>query len=522
MAGLSVFGRKLAQWFAKPVQFVEEALQVPKLTTQQREALEVWGRFLVAKVHQAEGKALTSDEQELVQKIGMSVHSGHTTGKDALAAWLILHFLITTYFPKIICTAPTDAQLRSILWSEIHKWLRQSLLNDLVIHQAEKVFLKEVGSKEWFAIPRTVTTNSTEEEQAETIAGFNAPFKLIVVDEASGVPDAVFRPLEGGLGGKVNVVLMIGNCTRSHGFFFSSHYGSPRDTKTSDVGAFDIGEGTVVKQAVTTHRDEWITQRWNAEESENVNQAHVQRMLRKYGRESNAYRVRVLGLPPTAAPDALVPWDWLLAAADRDIDYTADDPLALGIDVARYGDDSTVITACRGMVTTSIDEYTNLSGTQVADWAQTKIHEQHDEVDVPYGVGVDIIGVGASVYDQLERYGGIPMLYPVNVSESPANDVRFDRLRDEILWKVREEFQQGIVRIPNCAEVMNECNTIKWVVLPSGKIKVESKKDMKKRGLSSPNFLDSYAIARHVRRLIDRPLVQRHRRRETRATAYTG
>jgi hypothetical protein len=519
---VTAFGRKLAQWFANPVQFVEEALQVKSLTSQQREALEDWGRLLLAKDRQFRKVPLSTAEAEMAGKIGMSIHSGHTTGKDALASWIILHFMVCTLYPKILCTAPTDAQLRSILWSELHKWLRQSLLNDIIVHQAEKLFLKEVGSKEWFAIPRTVTTNSSEEEQAETLAGFNAPYKLIVVDEASGVADAVMRPLEGGLGGRINVVLMIGNCTRPHGFFYASHYGSPREVKEDSAGGFDIGEGTIVKAAVTTHRGEWICKRWNAEESENVNQAHVQRMLRKYGADSNAYRVRVLGLPPTAAPDALVPWDWLLAAESRDLDYTADDPLAIGIDVARYGDDSTVITTCRGMVTTDIREYQHLSGIQVAEWASSVLADQKDAVDVPHGVGVDIIGVGASVYDHLERYGNIQLLYPINVSESPANDVRFDKLRDEILWRVREEFQQGIVKIPNRPELMNECNTIKWAIQPSGKIKIESKKDMKKRGLSSPNFLDSYALARHVRRMLDRPFNTRHHKRHRRGTWATG
>lgn len=511
--GLSAFAQKLGQWFANPIQFVEEALQVKTVSSQQREALIQWGRLLAAKDKQFNKRPLSTEEHELVLKIGMSIHSGHGTGKDATAAWIILHFLICTLYPKVICTAPTDAQLRSILWSEIHKWLRQSLLQDWIIHQAEKVFLKEVGSKEWFAIPRTVSTNSSEEEQAETIAGFNAPFKLIVVDEASGVPNAVFRPLEGGLGGRVNVVLMIGNCTRSNGFFYDSHYRSPRDVSSNVLGGFDVGEGAVVKQSVTTHRGEWICLRWNAEESENVNQAHVQRMLLKYGRESNAFRVRVAGLPPTAAPDALVPWDWLLAATERDLDFEADTPLAMGIDVGRYGDDSSVLTSCRGMITTNIIEYTKQNGVQVAEWALAAIREQIDVTGVTYGVGVDIIGVGASVYDQLERFGGIPMLYPVNVAEAPAEDTRFERLRDEILWRVREEFQIGIVQIPNRPELMNECNAIKWTILPSGKIKVESKKDMKKRGVSSPNFLDSYALARHVRRLVERPLTRRYSKR---------
>lgn len=519
--GLSAFAQKLGQWFANPVQFVEEALQVKTVSTQQRDALTQWGRLLVVKDKQFNKKSLSTDEHELALKIGMSIHSGHGTGKDATAAWIILHFLICTLYPKVICTAPTDAQLRSILWSEIHKWLRQSLLQDWIIHQAEKVFLKEVGSKEWFAIPRTVSTNSSEEEQAETIAGFNAPFKLIVVDEASGVPDAVFRPLEGGLGGRVNVVLMIGNCTRSHGFFYDSHYRSPKDVRSQTDGGFDVGEGAVVKQAVTTHRGEWICLRWDAEESENVNQAHVQRMLLKYGRESNAFRVRVAGLPPTAAPDALVPWDLLLAAVERDLDYTVDEPLAMGIDVARFGNDSSVLTCCRGMVTTHIAEFVKQDGVQIAEQALAVIREQVDTTNTTFGVGVDIIGVGSSVYDQLNRYGNVSMLFPINVCETAAQDTRFGCLRDEILWSVREEFQQGLVKIPNRPELMNECNTIRWTIVPAtGKIKVESKKDMKARGLASPNFLDSYALARYVRRLVERPLTQRYRRRERRRETW--
>lgn len=490
---------KIREWIFDPVKFTQEALHIERLTTQQRDALEEWGTLIRVKLKRSEGRSLTSHEQQYVHKIGMSIHSGHTTGKDAIAAWIILHFLVCTTYPKIICTAPTDAQLRSILWSEIHKWLRNSAVSSLITFQAEKIYFTEAGGREWFAIPRTVSTNSSEEEQAETIAGFNAPFKLIVVDEASGVSDAVFRPLEGGLGQKCNLVLMIGNPTKHNGFFYNSHYGSQRQVKTTI--SFEEQPGTSVQ--VYTHPGEWIVKRWNAEESENVNQDHVIRMRDKYGKDSNAYRIRVLGLPPTATPDALVPWDWLDAATSRDLEPAPDDPLAIGVDVARFGDDLTVIATCRGMVTEGIYQYSKLNGIEVAEWIDRHCDELREGHEA-YGVGIDIIGVGASVFDHLSRYSPIQRIYPVNVAEAPADSVRFDKLRDEILWNVREEFQAGIVKIPYHQELMAEANAVKWAIMPSGKIKIESKKEMKSRGLASPNFLDAYAIMRYTQKQLTR------------------
>lgn len=499
--------QKIKVWLTNPLLFVKEALNVTP-TKQQAEALKDWGTLITVKLKRAEGQALSTHEQQYADKIGLSVHSGHHTGKDAFAAWCILHFLICTYYPKIICTAPTDNQLRAILWSEIHKWLRSSNIKDVITFQAEKVFLTEAGGKEWFCIPRTVSTNSSPDEQAETIAGFNAPFKLIVGDEASGLADAIFRPLEGGLGGKLNLVLLIGNVTKNNGFFYNTHYGTSR--KVDDSGGFE--DGPAVAQ-VYTHPGEWVCKRWSAEDSENVNRDHVARMERKYGRDSNAFRIRVLGLPPNATPDALVPWDWLLRATEVDITAAPDDPLAIGVDVARFGDDLSVIVAGHGPKVESIHDYTKLDGVDIAEWVEYHVNElQH--TSEPYGVGIDIIGVGASVFDQLNRYTRIERLYPVNVAEAASDESRFASLRDEILWNVREEFEHGLVSIPAHSELMYEANSVKYALTPTGKIKVESKKDMKSRGMASPNFLDAYAIQRYTQRQLTRykGRTPRHRR----------
>jgi hypothetical protein len=199
----------------------------------------------------------------------------------------------------------------------------------------------------------------------------------------------------------------------------------------------------------------------------------------------------------------LVPWDWLLNATERDLTPAPDDPLALGVDVARFGDDLSVIVAGHGPVIESIHDYTKLDGVDIAHWTEAHFTDLWDRQQ-EYGVGIDIIGVGASVYDTLNRYTSIQRLYPVNVAETASDETRFHSLRDEILWNVREEFEHGLVKIPYHTELMHEANGVKYAIEPSGKIKVESKKDMKKRGMASPNFLDAYAIQRYVQKQLTR------------------
>jgi hypothetical protein len=239
-------------------------------------------------------------------------------------------------------------------------------------------------------------------------------------------------------------------------------------------------------------------------------------MEKKYGRDSNAFRIRVLGLPPNATPDALVPWDWLLSAIDREIVPAPGDPLSIGVDVARFGDDLSVIVAGHGPVIEEIHEYTKLDGVDIAAWTEYHVHEFHKEQET-YGVGIDIIGVGSSVYDQLNRFTAIERLYPVNVAETASDESRFHSLRDEILWNVREEFEHGLVKIPHHTELMHEANAVKYAILPNGKIKIESKKEMKARGMASPNYLDAYAIQRYVQKQLTRfkGYVPRTRKRKT-------
>ncbi|MES2405685.1 MAG: hypothetical protein V4528_00005, partial [Pseudomonadota bacterium] len=197
--------KKIQDWTRSPVQFVSEVFDLDgspdkRISDQQREGLECYRRLIMAKLKAARGLPLTPQEAQDAKRLGLCIHSGHGTGKTAFMAWCILHFLVCRQYCKIPCVAPVGVQLASNLWPEVHLWLRRSpFLQDIIKWQAEKIYFKEEAGKEWFAFPRTVSTKSTPEEQTETLAGIHADNMLVCVDESSGVPDPVFKPLEGGL-----------------------------------------------------------------------------------------------------------------------------------------------------------------------------------------------------------------------------------------------------------------------------------------------------------------------------------
>ena len=215
--------KRLREWKHNPLSFVLDGIEV-KPTKQQEQLLVTFPKF---KRH--------------------TVRSGHGTGKDASASWLIMNFMATRPFAKVVCTAPTNRQLADILWSELTKWFRRSIFRDEFIIQADKIFHKE-HPKEWWCRAVSPSVKASKEEQAETLAGFHGEHLLIVVDEASGVPDPVFIPLEGAMTQPDNYVLLIGNMTRGSGYFYDSH--------------FDIKQ-----------RDKWNKLHWDSRDSTNVDES---------------------------------------------------------------------------------------------------------------------------------------------------------------------------------------------------------------------------------------------------------
>jgi hypothetical protein len=478
--------KKIMEWQFSPLTFVREVFK-EEPTFQQEAALKDWGLLIRAKVKSAKGTPLEEEEKPYKDKMGMSIQSGHDSGKSHFAGWIGMHTLFCFPHSKTRVTAPAGPQIESVLWPEFHKlWRGSEMLKTNIEHRATKIYMKEGGGSEWFIEPRTIQKNSSPEEQAEVLGGLHERYVTIIVDEASGVPDAVFKPLEGGLGGVCNLILMIFNPTRSHGFAIESQ---------------------------SKFRKYWACHHWDCEElaktrpvfAPNMEADHA-RLAEKYGKESNFYRIRVKGLPPLAAPDVLIPWDWVMDAVDREQEIDPNEPLTIGVDVSGKGDDKTIIIPGRGNViipyskAMPIYEIHGVDPTQIAWKVEACLRDLLSEESGQYGVAVDVIGMGAGVASHLRRVSELRNIYEVNVAELPSEDEkRFHRLRDELWWNIREVFANRQISIPKDDELIGELTNIFWDE-PGGKIKVEGKKELRKRGVASPNKADALCLREFARR----------------------
>ena len=459
-------------WSKDPQTFIREALGVSFLSRQQREACDAVRDLVWAKIKVGTGQKVTHAEQALSKKIGVSIMSGKGTGKDAITSMLIIWFLCCFPRPLIPCTAPTGHQLSDVLWSEINKWLSGTsgqdppLVKNWLTWQKDKLFLTERKGRDWYALARTSSPKDSAEAQEETLQGFHEDYMMVVVDEASGVMEPVFRPLESTLTRLCNFILMIFNPTQSTGFAIESQ---------------------------RKERERWICLQWNAEDSELVTKDSIEDKENKYGRDSNYFRVNVLGLPPISGNDILIPYEWVIAAVDYDLKPLDDDPEVAGIDVGAGGD-PTIYLRLRGPRVYPIEFNNSPLSLVVKDWCMGKIFRYE-----PKAAMVDNIGIGWGLTGELQKEfkGSGTTVVGVNVGLR-MDDGRFFQLRDKLAWRVRERFEAGTLSIPNDPLLIGECTTIKYVDNWAGKLtKVESKKDMLKRGLMSPNRFDALCMAQY-------------------------
>ena len=477
--------RKIMEWQFSPLQWVREVMgDTP--TFQQEAALKDWGLLIRAKVKSAKGTPLDDEEKPFKNKLGMSIQSGQDSGKTRFAAWIGMHTLMCFPHSKTRVTAPAGPQIESVLWPEFHKLIRTSeLLKSYVTHRATKIYMTEEGGAEWFIEPRTIQKNSSPEEQAEVLGGLHERYMTLIADEATGVEDPVFRPLEGGLGGICNLILIIFNPTKSSGYAIESQ---------------------------TKYRKYWACHHWDCEELARTNpsfapdmaSAHA-RIAEKFGKDSNFYRIRVKGLTPLAEPDLLIQPEWVLEAQEREGIADPDEPLTIGVDVGGQGDDKTIILPGRGHViipyspSRPIFEVQGVDPTQIAWQVEGCLRELLTEEGGQYGIAIDVIGVGFGVWSHLARVSKLQNLFDVNVAEVSSQSERFHRLRDEIWWHARESFMNKLPSIPKDDELFGELTNIRWRE-ENGKIRVESKKELRKRGVASPNKADAFCLREFARR----------------------
>lgn len=396
------------------------------------------------------------------QSAHVSIRSGHGTGKSSFLSWIILWFLSCYIDLKIPCTAPSRHQLHDVLWAELNFWHRQMMnpWKEQIDLSQERAWI--VGRKETdFAVARTA-----RKEKPEALQGFHAKNLLFIVDEASGVENEIFEVAQGALSTPGSRQAMAANPTRTSGYFYDSHH---------------------------KMRNNFITLHWPSTESPLVSQKYIDDMARKYGTDSNIYRVRVLGDFPKAEPDQLIPLELLEAAASRDF-VLGFGPWVWGLDVAWLGDDRSVLAKRQGNVISEVTEprMQNLDPVQLASWLSDQYEETRPD-ERPEVINIDTIGIGAGTY-AAARQIGLPVR-GVNVAESPSSKEKFYRLRDELWWTYKEWLESRICKIPDNDDLIGQSSCIKYdPFFAQGVTKIESKKDMRKRGLSSPDHADAVVL----------------------------
>ncbi len=429
-----------------------------------------------------------------------SVRSGHGIGKSAVEAWSVIWFICTRPFPKIPCTAPTEHQLMDVLWAEISKWMRNNpALKDELIWTKEKLYMKGYP-EEWFAVPRTATN-------PEALQGFHAEHVLYIIDEASGVSDKVFEPVLGAMTGEDAKLLMMGNPTRLTGFFYDSHH---------------------------RNRAQYSAMHVDGRDSCHVSKKFVQQIIDMFGMDSDVFRVRVSGQFPKATPDSLIAMEWCESATklQPDISRTRVD---IGIDVARYGDDSSVLYPLVDKVHSPAYEVHNHNRTtEISGYAVMMIKQYAQQYpDAVIRVKVDCDGLGVGVYDNLydQKDEVIDEIWADRCRAAglnPDDGSQWDKCKDiprvdldivechfgasggkvddedpveysnstGLMWgKIRKYLKDGRLQLPDDDTLFSQLSNRRYSVNKDGKIELERKEAMKKRGLPSPDIADALALA---------------------------
>lgn len=410
-----------------------------------------------------------------------AVRSRHGIGKTFTAAMCILWFLYTHEKSIVLSTAPTWRQVEKLIWKEIRSAYRDAII-PLGGSLAPKTPELHLIFNEWYAAG--LSTNEPDRFQ-----GFHEEHILCVVDEAAGVNINIFEAIEGILTSVGARLLLIGNPT-SIGTPFYDAFMKP-GFKTFHISAFDTPNFThsgITQEDIRnkTWQDKikeipyprLITPQWVAD-----------RYI-TWGEESAPYQVRVMGNFPRQGEDTLIPLLWIELAMERWSDTPEGEYRKLGVDVAAYGMDKTVIAERRGLKVMPLNVFSQKNTRETAGLVISIARESEIK-----NISVDEIGVGRGVVDSLEEegFGNVG----VNVAERSSDPERFHNLRAELWWKFRERLgpEKEPIALPQDDELLSELASVKYKIDAKGAIQIESKDDMKKRLGHSPDMADAVVLA---------------------------
>lgn len=391
--------------------------------------------------------------------VRVATASGHGVGKSALAAWIILWAMSTRPHLAGAVTANTGAQLSGKTWRELALWHKRAVNKHWFRWSATR--LHQVDHPEtWF-----VAAIAWNKDRPEAFAGLHATHVLMLFDEASAIDDAIWDTAEGAMTTPGAVWCVFGNPTRNSGRFHECFH---------------------------RMRHRWATRQVDSRTARMANKAQLGQWVDDYGEDSDFVRIRVRGVFPRAGSRQLIPSHLVDAAMARppDAGVYGHAPLIMGLDVARFGDDQSVLALRRGLaVPEALRTFRGLDTMTLAGIAARQIEEKR-----PDKVFVDAGGIGAGVVDRLHQLGFRSQVMGVDFGGAADNAALYANKRTEMWALLGEWLKQGAM-LPNDMTLRADLTGPEYGFTgDKGRIALEKKADMKKRGLASPDCGDALAL----------------------------
>jgi hypothetical protein len=455
-----------AEYYADPLGFVLAMYpwQEPGTFLEHHAGPDVWQEdFLIRLGNHVKERGF--DGTAAVDPIKMAVSKGHGVGGSALAAWVVDWIMSTRPHCQGTVTANTTTQLQTKTWAAVQRWTKACKTGHWFVCNNDRMY--RIGFREsWFCSPQTC-----DEKNSEAFAGQHAAdsTSFYINDEDSNVPDVVHEVEEGGMTDGEPMQFLFGNPTRSQGKFYEAVFGKMRHRYDAIVV-----DSRTARFANHKLHDQWI---------------------KDYGEDSDFVRVRVLGLPPSASDLQYIGSDLVRAAGKRDVTLFGDEALIVGVDIARGGDDNAVIWFRKGTDARTIPPII-IPGEQVRDSMRlVTVCADVLETYRPQMMIVDATGIGGPVGDRLRQMDYDNVFDCQFGGESP--DPQCANMRAYIWKKTREWLKIGCIpggMDPVAVRLETDLTGPGYYHDKRDKIVLESKEDMKDRGMDSPDYADALAV----------------------------
>lgn len=423
------------------------------------------------------GAHLWSKQRDIAESIvahkRTAVKSCHNAGKSFLAAQLAAYW-IDVHPPGeafIVSTAPSYPQVHAILWEEIRKAAKNP--------NGDPIPGRVLQSDEWKLDDGTLVGwgRKPADTDQHGFQGIHRKYVLVILDEACGIPEQLWTAVEAITTTDTCRILAIGNPDDPN-TEFGNICKPGSGWNVLRISGFDTPNftGEDVPDAV---RELMLSREWEEDKR------------RRWGENSPRYISKCLGEFPEIGDDTLISPRWIEAAQARHLDPGPHS--VLGVDVARFGSDSTILVLARGALVRVVAEHAKLRTTETTGHVIAAKREHGvDEIRV------DGVGVGSGVVDELLEAGHD--VVDMQSGAAAADSEHFANARAEWWWGLRQRFEDGDIDIdPDDDELAAQLGTVKYKYTARGQVLIESKDDMRKRGLPSPDRADAVMLAKaHV------------------------